>query len=150
LRHAEILGLDWDRHVDFEAREIRLLAGETKNGEGRSLPFTDEAEVLLREQRARVVAQLGRLTECCFPVLHGAFVRAWATATKAAGVPELLFHDLRRTAIRNLVRAGVSQKVAQEISGHKSATVFARYNITSADDRRDAMKKVTAFHGGTR
>ena len=74
-----------------------------------------------------------------------AFVRAWATATKAAGVPDLLFHDLRRTAVRNLVRSGVSQKVAQEVSGHKSATVFARYNITSADDRREAMKKVAAF-----
>jgi ABC transporter substrate binding protein/Phage integrase family len=121
-------------------------------------PFTDEAEVLLREQRARIVAQLGRLTDCCFPILQGrasllgvrrgAFVRAWASATKAAGVPGLLFHDLRRTAGRNLVRAGVSQKVAQEISGHKSATVFARYNITSADDRRNAMAKVAAFQSG--
>lgn len=157
MRLQEILGLDWERHIDFEAREIRLLAGETKNGEGRSLPFTDEAEVLLREQRGRILEQLGRLTECVFPILQGraswigtrrlAFVRAWASATKAASVPELLFHDLRRTAVRNLVRAGVSQKVAQEISGHKSATVFARYNITSADDRRDAMKKVAAFQG---
>jgi integrase len=73
------------------------------------------------------------------------FGSAWATATKAAGVPGLLFHDLRRSAVRNMIRAGVSQSVAQTISGHRSANVFSRYNVTSADDRRDAVAKIAAY-----
>jgi integrase len=160
MRHAEILGLDWERNIDWEAKEIRLLGADTKNGEGRALPFTDEVEVLLREQRDRIVAALGRLTACVFPYLPGlgshvhtrlvgtrrlGFVRAWASATKAAGVPGLLFHDLRRSAVRNLIRAGVSEKVAMTISGHKTRSVLERYNVVNTDDRRAAMAKVRAF-----
>jgi integrase len=155
-RLQEVLGLDWERNIDWEAREIVLL--ETKNDERRSLPFTEEVEVLLRKQRARIRVELGRVTDCVFPLLPGDHVRpkylgtrrlsitrAWKQATKAAGVPGLLFHDLRRSGVRNLVRAGVSPQVAMTISGHKTASVFARYNITNADDRRAAMAKVQAF-----
>jgi len=163
MRHGEILGLDWP-NIDFEAREIRLDVGTTKNDDGRTLQFTDEVEVLLHEQRARVAAHVEQFPACVFPMLPGAtvakslvgtrrsgFERAWARATKAAGLDGILFHDLRRSAVRNLIRAGVSQTVAQTISGHRSADVFARYNITSSDDRRDAMAKVQAFHrGGSR
>jgi integrase len=169
MRVGEILGLNWD-NVDFEAREIRLDAGTTKNDDGRTLPFTDEVEVLLQEQRARVAAHVDqfpdkKFPECVFPTLPGAPVpskligmrrngleRAWAAATKAAGLDGILFHDLRRSAVRNLIRAGVSQTVAQTISGHRSADVFKRYDITSTNDRRDAMAKVRAFqlNGGAR
>jgi integrase len=170
LRHGEILGLDWP-NIDFSAREIRLDVGSTKNGEGRVLVFTPEVEALLREQRARVreleiakpeVAPVA----CVFPYTSAesagrkelvgtrrqSFGKAWKRATRAAGVPGLLVHDLRRSAVRNMVRAGVSETVAMKTSGHKTRAVFERYNITAVDDLRDAAAKISAFQiaGGSR
>jgi integrase len=71
----------------------------------------------------------------------GAFRKAWANACKKVGVPGLLFHDLRRTAVRNMIRAGIDKTVAKKISGHRTDAVFDRYNITSDEDIRDAMQK---------
>jgi integrase len=70
------------------------------------------------------------------------FRGAWEVLTEAAGVPGLLFHDLRRSAVRNMVRRGVPQRTARTISGHKTDSVFARYNIISEADIRDAAIKI--------
>ena len=72
------------------------------------------------------------------------FKRSWATACRAAGAPGLLFHDLRRSAVRNMIRAGVPQSVAMRISGHRTAAMFLRYDITSDEDKRDALVKTEA------
>jgi len=71
---------------------------------------------------------------------------AWKAAVKRAGYPGLLLHDNRRTAVRNFVRAGVSDKVARAISGHKARPVFDRYNIVDERELRDATAKLEFGH----
>ena len=151
-RKSEILGLTWDR-VDFLTGVCRLNVGETKNNRGRVLPFEGDAELheLLKAQRDRrweMERATGRdikwvfFHPCGDPISD--FARAWKAATKNAGCEGRLFHDLRRTAIRAMVRAGVSEVVAMSISGHRTRSVFDRYNITSEADQREAMAKVAA------
>ena len=74
------------------------------------------------------------------------FREAWATACKKAGAEDLLFHDLRRSAVRNLTRAGVPRPQAMAITGHKTESVYVRYDIVDFQDLRDAATKMERFH----
>src|SRR5262249_54741060 len=68
----------------------------------------------------------------------------WDALVKEAGLPGLLLHDFRRSAVRNMIRRGVPQKTAREISGHKTDAIFNRYNIVSEADIQDAARKIEA------
>jgi integrase len=154
-RVGEAKQLTW-RQVDFTAGVVRLEPGTTKNDEGRTFPFAAWPRLteLLRLQRERTSAlerEQGRLIPWVFhrngkPVrsLHS----AWREACKRARVPGRLIHDLRRTAVRNFERAGVSRSAAMKLSGHKTESVYRRYAIVSEADLAEAVCKVAALSAG--
>jgi integrase len=152
---SEVLPLEW-RQVDFAANEVRLEPGTTKNREGRTFPLTDALRAVLTRQRTlheqfkaarqlvpyvfvRLVAERRGGPKGPRPILS--FTKAWRVACRAAGCPGRIPHDLRRTAVRNLVRAGIPERVAMQLTGHKTRSVFERYNIVSDTDLRDAARR---------
>src|ERR1019366_9197012 len=72
-------------------------------------------------------------------------LNGWAEACERAGVPGLLFHDLRRSAVRNMKRAGIQDKVAMEISGHPPPSIFDRYNIVDVAHLENAGKRLEEY-----
>ncbi len=152
-RKQEVLSLTW-RQVDLRAGIVRLEPGTTKNDEGREFPFDVLAALgdLLRRQRERTTAvekATGQIVPHVFhrhgkPVLD--LRKAWATATRTAGLAGKLLHDFRRTAVRNLERAGVPRSVSMKLTGHKTQSVFQRYAITNEADLREGVAKLAALH----
>jgi integrase len=143
MRKGEVARLTWEA-FDRETRTLRLHARDAKTRRGRVLTLEGPLwEIMERRLKAR------RLD--CALIFHrdGAAVRefrkAWATACKRAGLPGVLFHDLRRSGIRNMVRAGVDPAVAMKISGHRTRATFDRYDITSEDDLRSAVKRTEEY-----
>jgi integrase len=116
---------------------------------------------LLAGQVTRVEAlekKLGRIIPDLFPHLRDAhkgtpirnFRKAWASACKAAGVAGRTRHDLRRTAVRNLVNAGVVERVAMTVTGHRTRRVFDAYHIVSPGDLQDVARKLAGMISGIR
>jgi integrase len=144
-RKGEILGLTW-ADVDRVNRVVRLPGARTKNGRPRLLPLVGELAVLMeRRWQARKIGTY--LVEHVFhragvPVKY--FDKAWANACGAAGVGRRLFHDLRRTAVRDMVNAGVPKKVAKDTTGHVSDSVFDRYHIVAPADQIAALERTQA------
>ena len=146
---SEILPLQW-RQVDFQAGTVRLDVGTTKNRDGREFPFDvcPELRDLLEHQRAitrAVEQQRGQIVPWVFHRTGRrirSFYRSWHAACEQAECPSRIPHDFRRTAVRNLVRAGVPERVAMMLTGHKTRSVFERYNIVSGADLRDGVRKL--------
>jgi integrase len=158
---SEVLPLEW-RQVGFEAGEVRLDPGTSKNGEGRVFPFTDDLRRLLQAQHDehlklrkggkvephvffRMVAKGRRGTKEARPIRS--LSKAWDAACIAAGCPGRIPHDLRRTAVRNMVRRGIPERVAMQLSGHKTRSVFERYNIGSGGDLKAAAAQLSGLTG---
>jgi len=151
---SEVLPLPWPQ-VDFKGAVVRLEPGTTKNREGRTFPMFPELRALLEAQRA-YTDKIQREQGCIIPwVFHRegrpikSFRRSWLTACRLAGQPGRIPHDFRRTAVRNMVRKGIPERVAMQLTGHKTRSVFERYNIVSEGDLQEAGRKLTGTITGT-
>lgn len=144
VRLGEALAIEWSQ-IDFKAGLIRLY--DTKNDEPRVVPLPSLLRMLLRP----IEPKTGRVFDATN------LRKEWMTACEAAGLGRkikqeekpydpryegLTIHDLRRSAVRNLVRAGVPETIAMKISGHRTRSVFDRYAIASETDLRSAMSRV--------
>jgi integrase len=147
------------RQVDLQSGTIRLDPGQAKNEEGRVVYLPADLKVLVAAQVKQVRAlerKLGRIIPHLFPHLRGRhrgerikdFRRAWQGACRRAKVGPRLRHDFRRTAVRNLVDSGVSERVAMEVTGHKTRSVFDRYHIVSPADLQEAARRLTGIVSG--
>ena len=147
-RKGEIASLTW-ADVDLTGKVLRLRPEHSKNAHGRVLAL--EGELFEIVSRQRMPRKVRPIQEPAALIFHregkriGDFRKAWANACSRARVPGALFHDLRRTAARNLVRAGVPERIVMACTGHKTRSVLDRYNICSEDDLRDAQRKLQAF-----
>jgi integrase len=148
-RRGEILGLTWAQ-VDREAGIVRLEPGTTKNDQARTIYLDGELRAVIEEQWQRRV-RLGSALPWVFLNAAGTaaiganFTGVWKRACKAAGCPARVFHDLRRTACRNMVRSGIPERVAMLVSGHLTRSIFDRYNIVSDADLKQAAAKQEAY-----
>jgi integrase len=139
-RSGEMKTLEW-RDVDLHNQMISLRPENSKNRQGRKLPLTGELLEVLKRAHSRRRLGLSR-------VFHrdgkpiGEFRKAFQTAAKAAGLNgHYVPYDLRRCGVRNLTRAGISTNVAMALTGHKTASVFRRYDIVDENDLRTAFEK---------
>jgi len=156
-RFGEIAQLEWSQ-VDLKGRAVRLRDDQTKPGEPRIIPLggpgADLYDMLVEQKKRRaslcpdspwVFFRQGSVNPRKQSARRGRPVvdirKAWDKAVKETGI-DRLFHDLRRTGVRNLVRAGVPEKVAMLISGHKTRSVFERYNIVDERDLHEAADKL--------
>ena len=155
-RLEEIQGLG-RRNIDFSAAEVRLF--RSKNEDGRVFPFTEEIRSILEAQRGQS-SHFGKV----FP--QGAFRKRWATACHKAGLPCIVtpygkhggrkikalrtFHDLRRSAAREMSRCGVPERVIMQLMGWKTRSVFDRYRIVSGGDLADAVRRLNGANNGAK
>lgn len=166
MREGEILTLEWSQITFNHARSrviIDLRADQTKSEDPRVIVMEGDLYTILAAHAkymtrhyptcARVCHHNGRYMSdtryfwepACVAVQLGTWRTPTAKSWTQRGYQGLIFHDLRRTGVRNLIRAGVPEKTAMAISGHKTRSVFERYNIINPRDLEDAGRKVADY-----
>jgi integrase len=137
--------------VDLKAGFVRLEVGTTKSGDGRSFYVTTELRKLLKAQLDSIAALKKRDIVCPY-VFHRSdgsqirdFKKLWRKACEVAGYPGKLFHDFRRTAARNLERAGVPRSTAMAMVGHKTESIYRRNAIVDEAMHREASAKLDVW-----
>jgi integrase len=151
-RRGEVAGLTW---AMVEGNELHIPGDICKNRESRVLPLTGSlAQIIERRRLVRSFKSNGTtaLSQHVFhrgdgfPILE--FRKSWRTACKKAGCGNLLCHDMRRSAARDMIRAGITESVAMGITGHKTRSMFERYNIATTSDVKAALEKTAAYRAG--
>jgi integrase len=163
-RKGELKNIVWPQ-VDFDESVIVLEPADTKTGKGRYLPIYGDMGEWLTTQKAVRDAEF---PECPWVFFwhtadcvlgHGGvrtkpgsrverFDASWKAAVKRAGNEGLLFHDLRRSAQRNMRKAGIDQSIRMKISGHKTDSMERRYNIVDIEDVKSAAKQMAKWIKG--
>lgn len=144
-RVGEMRSLEWR---DIMAGSIRLRPENSKNDEARVLPLTRELAAIIDRARARRIPEIPNVFHRDNGTPIGLFRKSWVTACRKAGLGAILVHDLRRSCIKNLVDAGVPEKTAMSISGHKTRSVFDRYQINDEQTLTRALEKVSDHLAG--
>jgi integrase len=138
--------MKWSQ-VDLAAAEIRIAKRQAKSKKPHTAPIYGEMKTWLDMQ----FAEHQQLRPDCEYVFNyhgrpiGHHVGGWREACIAVGMPELYFHDLRRSAVRNMERAGIPRKVAMSITGHLTETMYGRYDIVNDRDVRQAARRMEQF-----
>ncbi|HEY6288559.1 MAG TPA: tyrosine-type recombinase/integrase [Nitrospiraceae bacterium] len=148
MRMGEVLRLRWDQ-VDLAEGLVRLEPGTTKSGRGRLIPLPAEVCAVLRQWKDQTSRRYPASPWVCHyrgEQLARIQKKLWDKICQRVGLTDKLFHDLRRTAIRNMVRRGISERIAMEISGHRTRSVFDRYDIVSEADIHDARTRMNQRH----
>jgi integrase len=141
LRDCE---LKFDDENDLVGGSVTLQAEQSKNKQAYTLPLKGELLEVIRR------AWASRIPECPFVFHDGArairdFRKSWMSASKTAGLDGILVHDMRRSCARNLIRAGVAERVAMNVTGHKTRSMFDRYNIVAESDLESAIERVSGY-----
>jgi integrase len=148
MRPNEIRQLTWSM-LDRESRTLRLDPRAAKIGKGRVLaaegPLREIIERRLKARRFDCPLIFHRVSKekPGQPIVD--FRCRWKAALSAAKLPPgLLPYDLRRSALRNMLRGGTDFSVVMKISGHRTRSTFDRYSIVSEDDIREAVTRTAA------
>ena len=154
MRIGSARQLEWTS-VDCEAWSLVLPAEHEKTGKARALPLLPVLQAVLQRRwdaRVAYAQRTGVIVPWVFWRIHNGrpcrvidLRKTWKSACEAAGCTGRLVHDLRRTAIRNMRLAGIERRDAMLISGHKTESVFERYNVDRDIGLRDAMTKLGAY-----
>jgi integrase len=166
-RLSEMRGLKWS-HVDLDNGIVRIEPGEAKNKDGRTVYLDEELkEIFIQQSLFR--KKYGTISAYVFSSEDGSgrineFRKTWNTACRTVGIgygykitrkyvkdwedklsagPTI--HDFRRSAVRNMVRSGISERIAMKVSGHKTRSVFDRYDIVNDADLKLAAQKQEAY-----
>ncbi len=154
-RRLEMLGLKWS-HVDFDEGVLRLEGQRTKSGKPRTFPFKSFPQLRAVLESQREYSEMwedrtGRIVTHVF-TNRGKPIKdhyaAWRSACKRAGLEGRILHDMRRSAVRNFDRAGIPRDIAKKLSGHKTDTMYTRYNIVDDQDLDDATAKLGRREAG--
>jgi integrase len=146
LRLGTLRSITWSQ-VDLAAGTIRIEARQTKQAQAQTVPIYGDMRPWLEMQKADRDANW---PECPWVFHHrnrqiGKHVKGWDEACDAAGIPRVLRHDLRRTAVRNMERAGIPRTVAMRITGHRTESMYRRYDIVNEADLKRAGDKMEQF-----
>lgn len=149
-RRNEALSLTW-QHVDLAAHELRLVAEHSKTQAPRIVCYASVPELLdllARQHKARRFSPYVFPGKAGSPLDRSALGKAWRIACRSAGLPNALIHDLRRTAIRDMRRAGVPLAVAMAAVGHANLSVHQGYSVVARADQDDGLARFAALRAG--